>query len=88
MKNMWAYVLGIVLILAGIVAGFLRPAPKQGAGFTALSGERSTGPAVLPTNNIPVVIGFKGDLEEGGVKRRGDRGGKIHGVHPKSETGD
>jgi hypothetical protein len=71
MKNTWAYVLGIILILAGIVGGFLKPAPRQGAGFTALD-ERSAGPAVLPTNNIPVVIGFKGDLEDGGTKQNID----------------
>ena len=73
MKNSWAYVLGIILILAGIVAGFLRPAPRpQGPGATFLSNEQSHGPAVQPTNNIPVVIGFKGDLDEGGIKRNPD----------------
>lgn len=74
MKNSWAFWIGGVVVLAGIMAGLLRqlPARQTGTGATNL-GDRAPQtvphPDILATNNIPVVLGFKGDLEDGGISR-------------------
>ena len=72
MKNTWAYIIGALLILVGIAAGFLHQATPRHESAGSTMFQPATGPAIQPTNNLPVVIGFKGDLEVGGTGRNED----------------
>ncbi len=70
MKNSWAYWIGGVIVLAGVLAGLLRHVPQSNTG----PGARNLGiapttkvPDIKAVNNVPVVTGFKGDVEDGGI---------------------
>ena len=72
MKNKWAYWVGGVIVLAGVLAGVLRQVPSgngtgPGAMNLAVGPKKAAVPDIKAANNLPVVTGFKGDVEDGGI---------------------
>jgi hypothetical protein len=72
MKNIWAWILGLGLIVGAVVFALKRDLPDRGLqahNFSEQSGGGDNGKTIVP-KDTPVVIGFVGDLLVGGDKRQ------------------
>src|SRR6516162_5719506 len=72
MKRAWAWWVGAVMILIAALAASLRTIPPRGTGTTHFEAEPKSSKPDVVAQNAPVVEGFVGDLEDGGVKENDD----------------
>ena len=76
--NRWVWIAGIGIITSGILFGSFKGLPKPGlGGGGSFTGDGPDSPSLDPAGiapiaakNVPLVVGFKGDLEHGGNRQR------------------
>jgi hypothetical protein len=71
MKNLWAIMLGLAMIVAAVMMALTRDVtPKTDLGATQFGPDKRNGEvAAIVAKDSPVIVGFVGDLAVGGDKR-------------------